>query len=357
MNLAAIARASTGWLVIAAAVAVWVPPAAAQTAPTEGEAPPKIRRWIDLQHVHLSSRFRWYESSEGEVLQSTLQWQPQIRARVLADSRGRLSLHVGAFSGGSLPSGWNNTGVGIGRFAGRFSVKQLFVQVEPVKGLDIQVGSLYANRGVVTENISYDSDTYVTGERVTWRPSRGPVTQVSGMVGYLGEFREPNFFKRADRLGDWNYGQVLVGLRLHPRVMASADYIYQHGEDILREGVTIRLPASVGLRGIQIESYQRVSPDTAAGFNLAGDFRLNGRLDITLGVMSVDRHYGPYNGDRYELGTRVYSLGNYRITPELSAGYFWGEAFATDYFIPNNHRFDLVLTYNPTQALRRAGIF
>ena len=317
-----------------------------------------------MQHLHLSSRFRWFEDNTGRVRSSTLQWQPQIRARFLFDANARYSVHVGAFSGATLVSGWDNTGGGIGEFTGDFNVKQLFLAAEPVKGLEFQVGSLYMNRGEVAENVSYDNDTYLTGERVTFRPAKGRLTQLSVATGYYGEFREPNFFQRADRLGDWNYGQVLAGFRVASRVQASVDYTYEDGRDILREGVTIRMPEKIRvLTSVKVESYQRLENENGlllnkagAGFNVSGDLRIK-KLTVTTGVMSVDRFYGPYNGDRYEVGTRFYYYGTSPGTRDFSVGWFHGEAFATDYPIPNKHRFEIIATINPTASLKRAGIF
>lgn len=317
-----------------------------------------------MQHVHVSSRFRWFESTAGRVLSSTLQWQPQVRARFLFDAKAKYAVHVGAFSGSMLISGWNNTGGGIGRFARAFNVKQLFVAAEPVKGLEFQAGSLYMNRGELTENTSYDNDTYVTGERVTWRPATGRLTQLSVASGYFGEYWTPSFFKRADRMGDWNYAQVLAGFRVAPRAQASVDYTRQDGHNILREAITVRMPETIGiLTSVKLEGYQRAGRGdllllnkSGAGVNLSGELRIK-KLTVTAGVMSVDRSYGPYNGDRYELGARVYHYGSYPVTRDFSVGWFHGEAFATLYPIPNKHRFEIIATINPTASLKRAGIF
>ncbi len=78
--------------------------------------------------------------------------------------------------------------------------------------------------------------------------------------------------------------------------------------------------------------------------------------------MSVDQYYGtptfqPYNGDRYESGTRQYTIATYQITPELAFTVFQTEAFATDYPINLQHRFDALVNFNATNLLKRAGVF
>lgn len=63
------------------------------------------------------------------------------------------------------------------------------------------------------------------------------------------------------------------------------------------------------------------------------------------------------NADRFERGTRVYSLGAFALTRDLTVGWFHGEAFAIDYAIPNRRRFEIIVTLNPTATLKQKGIF
>lgn len=320
--------------------------------------PPAIRRWVDVQHLHLSSRYRWVKASDGRVISSTIQWQPQMRARFLIDREQRYSLHVGAFSGSQFILGWNNTGGGVGLYSGDFNVKQLFVSAQPAPGLELQAGGLYMLRGESTEITSYDNDAYIVGERVSWRPRRGAVTQVAVTAGYIGDFREPNVFRRFHRLSEWNYGQILVGARLAARVHVSADYTHEDGREILRQGLTVRMPPSVKvLAAVKVEAYERLAPEPAQGFNVTADLRPHERFGMTVGVASVDRRYGPLNADRYEVGTRFYSMGSVALTPDVSIGWFQGEAFATSYPIPNRHRFELLVTINPTATLKKRRVF
>jgi hypothetical protein len=336
--------------------------AAAQTA-TPAPAPPRIRRWLDIQSVHLSSRFRWVEANTGRITSSTHQWQPNIRARLLLDRGARYTINVGAFGGSQFVSSWNNTGGGLGVATFDFNVKQLFVAAEPVRGLELQAGGLYMMRGENTEITSYDNDAYIVGERLTLRRTEGVVSQVVATVGHIGDYRTPNVFKRFDTMSDVNYGQLLVGTRLSSNVAASADYTYEDGRDILREGATIRLPeALLPFTAIKLDAYQRVSDVTGQGFNVSGDLKLTPAWTVTAGVAHVDRNYlipgymSP-NADRYERGTRFYSQGTYALTRDLSIGWFHGEAFNIDYDIPNEHRFEILVTVNPTATLKARRVF
>ena len=317
-----------------------------------------------MQSLQFGMRFRWIESSAGKLLSSTVQWQPQIRARFLFDRKARYTVNVGAFSGSNLISGWNNTGGGIGLYNGDFNVKQLFATAEPVKGLEFQAGGLYFNRGEHTEITSYDNDAFVTGERATWRPAKGHVTQVAATAGYYGDFRVPNVFDRLKRMDEWNYGQLLVGFKLGPRAAASADYTYEAGRDIFREALTMRPPAKTKLlTSIKFETYQRttnanglLANKSGAGFNVAGDLKMK-RLVVTTGIAVVDRYYTPVNGDRYDVGTRFYSIGTVTLTRDVTVGWFQGEAFSNDYPIANKRRYEALVTVNPTASLKRARVF
>lgn len=314
-----------------------------------------------MQQLSIGGRFRWFENSQGELISSSLQWQPQVRARFLFDKGAKYSVNGFASSGATFPSSWNNTGGGMGTFAGVFNVKLLFAQAEPTKGLEFQVGGLYMNRGELAEHITYDNDGYIVGERVTVRPAKGWLKQVAVTTGYFGDYREPNVFKRFDRMDEWNYGQALVGFGLGKNATASVDYTYEDGRDIWREGINVKLPPSVKLLTlIKFEAYQRASDVDGSGFHAAADGRWK-RLAFTGGVMSVDRFYssvlGPYNGDRYETGMRYYSIWTVTVIPEMTVQFFHTQAFATDFPINIQQRYDIVVAFNSTASLKRAGIF
>ncbi len=341
--------------VVAGVLLLSAGPAVAQTAePDSPSSPPRLRRWVDVQHLQLGSRFRWVETSSGRLTSSTVQWQPQVRARLLADANGRFSVHVGAFGGRNFIGGWDNTAAGLGEENHDFHVKQLFVAARTA-GVEMQVGSLYFDRGENTELISYDNDAYLDGERITVRRAQGRVSELAVTAGYFGDFTRPNAFARMNHMARWNYAHLLVGLRPLPRMVASVDYTREAGRDIFRQAATIRLPPGARVaQSLKMEAYERVGPDHAAGYNLAADSRF-GRLVLTTGIVSVDRNYGPYNGDRFEIGRHAYQLGTVTLTRDFTVGWFIGEGLRTSFPIPNQHRIELLATFNPTQTLRRKG--
>ena len=338
-------------------------PASAAAAQPQPAGPPAIRRWVDLQNVHLTSRFRWVKSNDGRLTSSTHQWQANVRGRFLIDRESRYRINVTANSGSQFVSGWNNSGGGIGDFAGDFNLKQLFLSAEPVSGLEMQVGGLHFVRGENTEITTYDNDAYLVGERITVQQAEGAFSQLVATVGHIGDYRTPNVFERLDEMGEINYGHLLVGVRLGARTSVSADYTYEDGRDILRQGVTVRMPVTVALlRSVKLEAYQRISDVTGQGMALSGDVRVTPRFTATVGVVHIDRNYlipgymSP-NADRYERGTRFYSAGSYQLSRDIAVGWFHGEAFNVGYVIPNEHRWEVLVTVNPTATLKARGIF
>jgi hypothetical protein len=338
--------------------------ASAQPATPPAKAEPEIRRWLDVQSVLVGSRFRWYENSDDKLISSNVQWQTQLRGRFLFDPAGRYSVGAFASTGASFVSSWNNTGAGLGDWAGTFNVKQLFFAAEPVKGLQFEVGGLFFNRGEMVEQITYDNDAYLVGERVTYRPAKGRITQLSATTGFFGgsDYNEVNVFERFHRMDEFNYGQGLVAFSLHPRVSASVDYTYEDGRDIFREGVNVQMPPTVEvLTALRFEAYQRAADEDGAGFNVSADARYK-RYSLTAGIMSVDEHYGSptkqaFNADRYETGTRQYTIHTFQLAAGLQLVLFQTEAFATDFPINIQSRFDAMVTYNPTAWLKRKGVF
>jgi len=331
----------------------------AQTpASSSSAAAPAIRRWLDVQAVQAGLRYRWNKNSADVVTADGMQWHGLTRGRLLLDAAGKYSVNMMASTGTTYVASWNDTGIGKGDFVGTFRMRHLFLSAEPSRGLELQIGGLAPHRGEVSENISYDMDGYLVGQRATFRPASGRITQLSGTIGHFGDTTRPNVFRRLDDTFDYNYGQVLVGLRLTPRATASVDYTYEDGRDIIREALVLRTPATIKvLTTVRVEAYQRVSDVEGNGFNVATDLKL-GKVTVTAGVMSVDRHYVPtVNGDRYGVGKRFYTIGTLPVNGDLSLVWYHTRAFDNAFPVPVHHRFDLIVIVNPTARLKRAGVF
>jgi hypothetical protein len=154
------------------------------------------------------------------------------------------------------------------------------------------------------------------------------------------------------RLDEHNYSQVLLGKKIGPAVSATLDWTSVSGLHTLREGVRIDAKKlGIGVNTVRAEFYQRVDAPMGEGFAATADRALSRRVTVSGGYAHIDRHTVPLNGDRYIRGQRVYGGGSVIILPELVATIFYTHAFGNDYAIPNNQRFDALLTYNILKAL------
>jgi hypothetical protein len=175
---------------------------------------------------------------------------------------------------------------------------------------------------------------------------------------YEGDIFQPNFFARAERLGQANYRQVLVGKKFGNRLNSSVDYTYDKGTDIVREAIQIKAPELKVLDAARFELYQRVN-DTAlqgeifrshqgAAVTLSKTFQKRFQLDG--GYVSVDRDYGvltgsrllavagfSMNGDAFLTGNRVFARANWKIAPFIALfGYYTHEVTVPTSFIQLN---------------------
>src|SRR5262249_42773020 len=135
----AIVVASTGWtrvgaqeLRVATAVAddtpenpltLLVAPAPVNAAP-EGQAvivPSSQRpapllsalsRWFDMQTALVRARFKYLETSTGDVTNDQVQHSEQIKGRVKLDASGTYAVNFGLSTGDTFVRSWNNTAIG-----------------------------------------------------------------------------------------------------------------------------------------------------------------------------------------------------------------------------------------------------
>jgi hypothetical protein len=114
------------------------------------------------------------------------------------DKAGIFSLHASLSSGYYFTRSYAETGWGTPWYQERGAnlfLRQLYMQVEPVKGLQIQYGSLPIEHGTISENISYDEDGYIAGERIMLkRPKDYFFDEVAITYAYIGDYTKPNMF-------------------------------------------------------------------------------------------------------------------------------------------------------------------
>jgi hypothetical protein len=185
-------------------------------------------------------------------------------------------------------------------------VKELFVSVRPLAGIEVQAGGLEFSRGESTEATSYDNDGWIVGERVAVR--RSPARFLDGLVftrGYLGDLAATSVFNRLHRLGTANYYQALA-LKHLARSSFSIDYTAHSGTHVVRGAANLDLSSLRVIDRIRLESYARMSPTTAYGYAITVQHWFSHRVMTAGGVSAIDDAYGGLNGDLYGIGRRLY---------------------------------------------------
>ncbi len=316
----------------------------------------KLQRWIDWQVGNVETRYRYVETSAGVTTSNQQQHKETFRVGLTFDPDGRYSLQSGAATGGSITSGWDNLGLGRGDPTWDLSLRQLFLAASPTEGLDGQVGGLYFHRGEQTEITSYDNDVYLMGARVSVkRPAQFYLDEVSVTVGHFGDFNLPNVFRRFRQIDNHNFTQVLVGKKFGSAVAASAEWASHEGVSTLRQAARIATKEWLPLDAIRFEQYQRVEGLTGYGFAVAAERAITRRLTLNGGFARIDQDHPPLNGDRYLRGRRLFGEAKYALLAPLTLAVFYTQAFKDDFPIPNEHRFEIVVSYNLLKGLQAAG--
>ncbi len=326
-----------------------------QDSPPASEA--KWSRWFELQAATLGARYRFVEEAQGETASNQMQHKETFRGRFKFDAAGRFSVNANVSSGNRFVSSWNNTGVGEGNATTNLYLKNLYVSAQPFAGVEIQYGGLGLLRGESSEITSYDNDGYIAGERLSVRaPKRLFFDEIALTYAYLGDLSAPGFNSRWRRLRRSNYHQFLVSKRFGARVTASADYTFQSGTETLRQAVKLDLQEARLIDTLRFEDYERLDVHPAYGFALTGEKRVTKRITLASGYAQIDRFYGGLNASRFNFGRRLFLLGSYSLTPEITISSFYGHAVGRNYAESNRARFDVVVAYDLVKGLKRAGI-
>ena len=324
-------------------------------------APKKVpaagaKRWIDWQTGSVDSRYRFVETTAGVKTSDSLQHKQSFKAGFKFDGKGRYSIQTMAGTGSSFVGSWDNLGPGMGDPAWTFNVRQLYLQAQPVKGLEGIWGGIALARGEHTEITSFDNDNYMVGGRVSVkRPAAFYVDELSVSAGYLGDLSVPNVIKRFDRYDEHNYTQVLAAKKFGKTVAVSADWTDLNEVSTLRQAVRVSTKQWMPIDAIRFENYQRVEGKKDYGYSVSAEKAVHPRVVLSGGYADIDENNGTLTGDRYFRGRRVFVEPKITILPELTLSVFYGEAVGNDFVVVNEHRFDVVVSYNVLKALQRVG--
>jgi len=335
-----------------------------------------VDRWLDLHTWTFSGRYRSVFAEDGAHDANQGQHRSIVDGKFKFDENGRygLAFHLSTghyfnwayadFVGGGqaylmdsyiakvtnpmLSGAFSNSPAGFYRSAGTaMYFRQAFLTAEPVKGLEAQFGGLGIERGVNTEATSFDDDGYITGERLNIRrPQNLFLSQISYTRAYMGDYWQPNFFARGERLSSANYSQYLIRKDFGKRLAVSSDFTTQvtavKNMRTVREAILGDIHESRVLDSVRFEFYQRLDSDgvsvLGAGNGYAWTLAKNDivkRVGFEGGIANIDIHYFTLlalpptsygevlimglapNGDQYGVGERFFVRPSVQLTPYL----------------------------------------
>jgi hypothetical protein len=239
----------------------------------------------------------------------------------------------------------------------QFYPRQLYFSATPIDQLTFEYGGLGIERGAASEITTFDEDGYISGERLRVKdPRHLYFDQIAVTYGYLGDFFNPNFITRADRLGQSNYHQFLVEKHFGKRLRASADYTWTYGSHTMRESALVKVPEARVIEGARVELYQRLNDvslqgfpySSGSGFAFTGTKTLHKAFTLEGGYASIDQNYTVYsgssflstvayslNGDTLGVGNRAFVRANYKLNPFVTLFGFYNHQVNTDYYTVN----------------------
>ncbi|RPI51728.1 MAG: hypothetical protein EHM55_18240 [Acidobacteria bacterium] len=334
--------------------------AQSQTSPPEQKPTPPLARWVEVQNVSVSVRYRFADNSAGTVTTNQVQHRETVRARVKFDAPGQYALNVGTSSGSRFTSGWNNTGIGIGDWQKAQSVRTLYLAARPIAGVEAQYGSMYIIRGESSEITTYDEDGYVIGERVSVRRPRDLFfDEMSATVGYFSSApTEIGVSKRVKYLDERpNYGHFLVDKKVGTRGGVSVDFTSVGGARTWRAAANLSTRELLVADGILVETYKRTTMNPDYGFAVSITKALTRRVGVNWGYARIDPFYGGLNSDRFNTGKRVFITTTFAISSRLAASAFITTAVGDNVALPHRTLSNLIFSYNVLPDIRRSGLF
>ena len=315
-----------------------------------------LGRWLTLDTASLNTRYRHISNFLGTTTASNQQYQFALKGSFSLDTGGRFAIHAGLFTGNTFTGGWNNAGPGTAVAQSNLYLKQLFVEVKPLNGVQVQYGGLEFARGESSEITSYDYDGYVVGARVVvQRPESAFFDEVGITYGYIGDLTRPSVFGRLDHLNRSNYHQFLVAKRAGRHLRMSTDYTCDSGVGTLRQAATFRAPG-IGLGdSLHFEQYERTGVPAGYGFSAYGERIVARRISLGAGYAQLDRR-GLYS-DRFHVGQSLFWNCHIALNREWSVMALATHALSGSPVGAPHTRFDVSVGYNLLHRLQSAGLF
>jgi hypothetical protein len=313
--------------------------------------------FLELQGFKLGTRYSFVQTDKGVTSRNQEQHKEAFNFRIRFDRKGNYSLNAAVGTGASFTSGWDSLGIG-SEANSHLNFRELSLSLKPWKGIELQYGGISVARGASTEITTYDSDSFLTGSRISIKkPKQLFFDEITATLAYLGDLNEPDVFHRFDRYDEANYHQIMALKKIGKRATVSGEYASQSGIATLRQAIQLKVPELKVIDAVRFENYQRIEGKKEYGFAVQVDRKLHKKVTVGGGFARIDRYYGGLNADRFNKGKRIFAIAKVDILDSLSAEVFIQQAVANNYAISNDIRLDLVLTYDLLPGLRKLGVF
>jgi hypothetical protein len=332
--------------------------AAVATTTTPAAPKPLLSRWLDLETLSHSERYRNAFAVGGDHFFNNAQQRSLVVGKIKLDPRGQYIIGFrassgryfnwafGSYTGESAIDRVNGAGFASTFYtpaeqfavyqaeladpAGQifiqttlksngwqFYMRELYFSATPVKPVTVEFGSFGFERGLSTEITTFDEDGYLSGERIRIHDSKHLFFDEVGFTNaFFGDLGTPNLFDRGLSLTKSNYRQVFANKHLTRRIGFSGEYTWQEGTNTLRQAVVVGAKEFRVVDSIRFEGYERLNSAVfpgvaqspigpiasasltgASGFAVAAEKKF-GRLSGDVGYASIDNNYSAYSGSR-----------------------------------------------------------
>ncbi len=269
---------------------------------------------IVVDRAETGFRVRYLDEGPHRVTQRDLHYK--YTGRLTARLTGQLYLRLRAETGNAFNSDHDYTSLGLGKESHAFNLKNAFLFWRPTDRVELQAGGIDYEPGAGTQATYADNDGWLEGYRVILKRPGVPASpdKVSLTAGYIGDFSQPNFWSRTDRLRQFNYFQILAQKALGEATSASVETSGLSGVPYFRCGLKHGFSAQGLIDQVTIESIIRTAHDPTFGWSSTASRRIDvhgkRRLSVTYSDIpsSMFARRGIQllqNGDAMGLGKRL----------------------------------------------------
>jgi hypothetical protein len=221
-----------------------------------------------------------------------------------------------AETGNSFNNDHNCTAIGLGKKSHTFNLKDLYAGLHVSDQVELQAGGIEYDFGAGSQATYADSDGWLEGYRVVLRRKSGPAVfdRLSLTAGYVGDFGQPNVFRRLNRLGRFNYFQILAVKAIGKSTDASIETSGFNGIPFVRGGLKRRTSNLKLIDEVGVDAIFRTGHNQAFGWSSTASRQLGSRKqwrltttfsDIPVAVFDRKGTQVVQNGDSMGLGKRL----------------------------------------------------